>query len=279
MDWAAIFHNDFWFKAIAAVLELIVGMFAAGWMHSWIMKMKPIGMDKGVLTFAASASSILVRILAVIIALGQLGVKLDILVGAFSAVGLGVSLALKESMANVAGGLQILITKPFAVGDYIEYGEPGGVGGTVTEIELMFTSLQTPNMQQVVIPNASLVSGNIINYSTYSKRRIVISTPVSSSGDYESFRKDVQHLLDTTEKILKDPAPITAVSGFTTNGNGMTINIICYTPTSEYWGMLYYLNEQIQLILKKYSLNQPTDLVRILDRDNQEGSHNSSALN
>lgn len=265
MDWNSIFSNAFLLKVIAAVVELVIGMFAARWVSRSILRMKPIGMEKGVLTFAASASGILVRIFAVVIALGQIGAKMDVLVGAFSAVGLGVSLALKESMANVAGGLQILITKPFKVGDYIEYGELGGIGGTVKQIELMFTSLQTPNLQEIVIPNASLVSGNIVNYSANINRRIVISVPVAGSIRYESFRKSLQDLLDSTKEILKDPKPMTAVSGFTAAGNGMTINVIAYTRTDKYWDMLYYLNEQIQHLMVEYAMEQPTDLVRIID--------------
>lgn len=261
MDWNELLQSGFLIKVAAAIIELIIGMFLARWVRNWILKMKPIGMDKGVLTFGASAAGILVTVLAIIIALGQIGVNLDILIGAFSAVGLGVSLALKESMANVAGGLQILLTRPFKVGDYIEYGE---TGGTVKQIELMFTSLQTPNLQQVVIPNASLVSGEITNYSAYPNRRIVISVPISTGADYRSFRAEAQDLLEQTDKILKDPAPKTAVSGFTASGNGMTINVICYSRTSDYWDMVYYLYESLQALLQKVSVDQPVDLIKII---------------
>lgn len=269
INWASIFPNDYLFKVIAAVVELIIGMLIAPMVKSWIMKMKPIGMDQGVLTFAGSTAGITVRVITVIIALGQLGVKMDILVGAISALGLGISLALKESMANVAGGLQILITRPFKIGDYIEVSPPNGIGGTVKEIELMFTTLQTPNLQKVVIPNSTMVSQNLIDYSEFPNRRIVVSVPVSMNGDYESFRTRMVDILNNTPKILKDPKPMSAVSGFTTDGNGMTINLVCYCRGSDYWDMLYYVNEQAQILLKETGLSQPVNRVEV-NRMDQE---------
>lgn len=264
--------TDFLFKVILALIELAIGMVLAPIVRRWILKMKPYGVDSGVMTFTASAAYIGVTGIAIIIAMAQIGVKMDILTGIFSAIGLGVSLSLKESMANVAGGIQILMTKPFKVSDYIACGDQEG---TVCEIEMMFTTLQTANMQLVVIPNATIVSTNLINYSHFPSRRLVISVPLCTGGRYENFRSEILAKLNSQPRIKKDPAPKTVIAGFLPAGNGITINLVCYTAITDYWDMLYWVNEQVQDLLISTPRNQPVDQVLLVS---QEAASPNAAL-
>lgn len=252
--WESFINNSFLVKLAAAIVELLVGFVLGPLVKKLILKMHARGIDEGVLTFTGSICNYGIRILAVVVALAQIGVDTSVLVGALSALGLGVSLALKENMANVAGGLQILITKPFKIGDYISCGDDEG---TVESIDIMFTTLKTYDNQLVVMPNSGLVSGNITNFSYYPLRRIAVKVPVSSMGDYTDFCKKILSVISTNAKIAKDPAPTTAVSGFMENGNGMYITVYCHTTVEEYWDQLFWVNEKIQDVRKACDLMPP----------------------
>lgn len=262
MDWTSLIHNNFFIKLIAAAVELMIGFSLGPLAKRAIMKLhNRRGVDEGVLTFTGSLVNIAIRLIAIIIALGQIGVDMTVAVGAFSAVGLGISLALKENMANVASGMQILLTKPFRVGDYIAVTE---MEGTVTAIEIMFTTLKTFDNQQVVIPNATLISNPVTNYSQYPTRRIVIAVPVSSQENYDAFREQAQELMESMPDILKDPKPKTVVAGYTPEGSGLTIKLVCYADLSTYWDTMYRLQEQVEVLRRKNSLNPPVNYVRVL---------------
>lgn len=262
-------NNDLLFKLILAVAEIAAGFALAPLIRSAIMRLKLKGVDQAVLTFSSSAVSIVVKAMAIIIALAQIGVDMAVVVGAFSAIGLGVSLSLKESMANVAGGLQILITKPFTVGDYIAMGE---AEGTCKQVELMFTILQTPNGQEVIIPNAQIVSTTLINYSQYPVRRILITIPVAIQGSYASLRAELQEVMESNARVLKDPIPKTVINGFTAAGNGLEIRMICYTQNTVYWDVLYQLNEQVHQLLIEHEIQQPTDVLQVAGQKKESAS-------
>ena len=253
-------ENKLIFQILIAIMEMGLGFILGPIVRNWIVRMHPRGIDKGVLTFTGSLANALIRFLAIVIALAQLGVNMDVIVGAFSAVGLGVSLALKENMANVAGGLQILITRPFSVGDYIGI---DGEEGSVKQVEIMFTTLETLNGQEVIIPNATLVSNTVINYTINKKRRVVIDVPVSCDGDYDSFRTEMVKIMKAHKDAYQDPAPTTMVTGFTPEGNGMIIRCICYCDNTNYWELLFDLNEQVQKQRSALKLSQPVSVVQV----------------
>lgn len=260
MNWSNLFHNSFLIKCGAGALEILVGFLLAPVVKRAILRLEKRGVDAGILTFTASCAGIAVRIFAIIIALAQIGVDMSVAVGAFSAVGLGISLALKENMANVAGGMQILMTRPFTVGDYIACGSQEG---TVREIEIMFTTLQTFNNQEVIIPNSVLVTSTIMNYSKYPTRRIVISVPVSAQADLADFRAAMLSLMAQDPRILKDPAAKTVVAGFTENGDGVKVNLVCYTENSDFWDVQFDLLQKIQARRAALSLQGPVQIVQV----------------
>lgn len=264
MTWNEFVSNNFLVRLAAAAAELLIGFFLGPFCKRLILKLnKRKGMDEGVLTFTGSFINIFIRILSIIIALGQIGADITAVVGIFSAMGLGVSLALKENMANVAGGLQILLTKPFKVGDYIACGTEEG---TVVEIEIMFSTLKTFDNQLVVIPNSMLVSSMLINYSAYPSRRIVTQIPVSAVGDYQSFRDRLMHLMESHAQVLKDPAPHTVIGDITPQGNSLSIKAICYTLNDHYWDVKFELNEQIQALRAQMELEAPASLVEMVSQ-------------
>ncbi|WP_067559948.1 mechanosensitive ion channel family protein [Faecalibaculum rodentium] len=144
------------------VLEIAAGLFLGPLVKRMILRMARTVPNKGVLTFLASLVNVLIIGLTFLLAMEQLGFKMSGTLSLLSAVGLGMTLALKDNMANVAGGLQILLTKPFAVGDYISVGKHQG---KVSSIELMYTTIRTNGSKEVIIPNSVLVNDLIVNWS------------------------------------------------------------------------------------------------------------------
>lgn len=261
MDLQTLIHNNFLLKVLAAAIEIAVGFALGPWVRRMIMRLQHRGIDPGVLTFSASLANIGIRLIAVIIALAQIGVNISVAVGAFSAIGLGISLALKENMANVAGGMQILITKPFVVGDYIQMGDQEG---TVKEIELMFTTLQTFNNQEIVMPNALLASSVITNYTHYPVRRIVITVPVAPCENYDPFRGALMDIMESEQRVLRSEGYKTVVNGFTNQGMGMEINMICYAKNDDYWDARFALMEQVQKARSAMRLDPPKVFVQLM---------------
>lgn len=155
--------------------------------------------NRGLLTFMGSAANILIISLSFILAAEALGLKMNSIISLITALGLGIALALKGNMANVAGGLQILITKPFGVGDYIKI---GGHSGVVTAIELMFTTIRTDNQKEVVIPNSTAVEDVLTNYSKYPSIRIRIPFEIPTGTDFVAIQTTVKKILEESPLLL-----------------------------------------------------------------------------
>ena len=183
------------------LLIVAVGFILGPVLKKGIIKLSKNASDKGALTFIGSGVSLLTKIAGIIIALSQLGVNTNVIVGAFSAAGLGISLALKDNMANVAGGMQILFTRPFMVGDYISVENKEG---TVVRIELMFTVVKTPSAQEIIVPNSLMVQEIIINYSRDEYRRISLQFPVSISTDVQALREICIDILKKDSSVIME---------------------------------------------------------------------------
>ncbi len=210
-------------------------------LKKWIIRLSRSINDVGALTFLGSCVSTLTKVIAIVIALSHLGVDTNVIVGAFSAVGLGISLALKDSMANVAGGIQILFTRPFIVDDYIQIDQKEG---TVKRIEMMFTVLETPSAQEIVVPNAVLVQNVLVNYSRQPDRRIFFTFPVSIYADFHKIQEMCMQLIQDDERICKEKTIDVTVESM--QERSMLIGIYCWVSYDQYWDVLHDLNQQVQ---------------------------------
>lgn len=262
--WEELIKNSFWIDLLAAIAEIAVGFFLGSFVKNIISKFqnaKGTLVDQGVLTFTGSAVNISIRIIAIVIALAQIGVNMSVVVGAVSALGLGVSLALRENMANVASGIQILMTKPFRIGDYIQNEE---FEGTVKTIEIMFTTLETFDLQEVVIPNAQLISTPIVNYSISPSRRVSFIVPVSRTCSYDQIQNEIQTMLENETGVLKDPKPMTVVADYSTNGKSLMIRVICFANQEDYWTVLANVRNRVEQIVQKHEDALPKENIKVL---------------
>lgn len=189
-------------KAWIPVIEIAAGFVIGPLVKRMFMHAAKNAPDQGTMTFIGSFSSILIIVIAFIIAFEQLGVRMTSIVALISALGLGISLALKSNMANVAGGIQILLTKPFIIGDYIEISDHKG---KVTSIQLMYTTLQTNNNKTVIVPNNELVTSLLTNYTRSPVQRLKLLVPIELPNDIEKVCEEVASIVAADPRIFKDP--------------------------------------------------------------------------
>lgn len=233
--------------AIAAAI-VAIGFVLGPLFKKWIIKLSKSAPDRGALTFLGSCTSVCVKIFSIVIALSHLGLNMNVIVGAFSALGLGVSLALKDNMANVAGGIQILFTRPFSVGDYIKIEDKEG---TVVRIEVMFVVLRTANNQEIIVPNSVAISDIVVNYSLQQNRRVYISFDIAFEEDVDRVIAMCDEILSKDVRVLRDPMYQVVVEQL--KPTGIQMAIYCWCDLSEYWNVLYDVNKAIQK--KRLELN------------------------
>ena len=185
---------------------------------------------RGIVTFLGSFLSITIRILGVIVALDQLGVSMNVIIGAMSGLGVGVALALKNNMASVASGLQILLTRPFKVGDFISIDSSYG---TVLAIELTYTTLLTSDNEEVVVPNNTFLTDNMVNYTARDTLRCVLDFPCSSA-DILRYLPQLTACAAGCSLVLQDPPPVARVNQFQSGGQA-DLKLIYYCRTDQYW--------------------------------------------
>ncbi|MEG1059999.1 MAG: mechanosensitive ion channel family protein [Oscillospiraceae bacterium] len=197
--------------------------------------------EKTLHVFIKSSLKILLLFLTAIITLGMLGIPVTSLIAVFSVAGLAVSLAIQGVLSNLAGGIQILLAKPFLAGDYIDV---NGIGGTATEIGLTHTKLTTPDNKIIFVPNSSITASQIINYSGNATRRIDVCINVP----YESTCCDIKALLisaaESTDGVLQEPKPFSAISKFGDSSIEYLLRI--WVATDDYWNTFYELNNRIK---------------------------------
>lgn len=222
-------HSDLLWNMTLAFLELLTAYFAGILCRKLILRMTGKAKNKGVWTFFASFINIALKIAGVIIALDQLGVSMNLIIGALSALGVGISLALKDNMASVASGLQLLLTKPFKVGDYIRMGKHEG---QVRSIEITYTTLMTRNNEMVIIPNNSLIIKSVENMSNEPDRRVVITYP-SKKEDISRNEKELLIAAKSSSLVLSDPAPSVRIVSYQIDG--ATLELLAFTKPYNYW--------------------------------------------
>ncbi len=172
----------------------------------------------------------------VIIVLGCLGIEVTSLVAVLSVVGLAFSLALQNFLSNMAGGMQILASHPFNLGDFVD---AGGCSGTVTEIGIFYTKLTTPDNKLVQLPNSTIVSANITNFSTQSTRRVELRVSASYDAPTQQVISLLAKMAADHPLVLADPEPAVHVDQYGDNAIGYVIRVWC--ANTDYWTVYYDL--------------------------------------
>ena len=179
---------------------------------------------------------------AAIIVLGCLGIEVTSLVAVLSVIGLAFSLALQNFLSNVAGGMQLLASHPFKPGDFVE---AGGCSGTVTDIGMFYTKLTTPDNKLIELPNSTIVSANIINYSAQPARRVELKVSASYDAPTEQVIALLKGLVERHPLTLADPEPQVHVDNYGDNAIGYVVRVWC--ANGDYWTVYFDLMDGLKL--------------------------------
>ena len=240
-------------KLILAILVLIVGM----WIIKGIKKLITKAMQKGQVEislqkFLISMITILLKVLLLISVASMIGIATTSFVAILGAATFAIGLALQGSMSNFAGGILILLLKPFKVGDTIE---AQGFIGKVHEIQIFNTIMKTFDNKMIYIPNGTLSNGNITNYSREPIRRVDMTFGIGYGDDIKKTKEVLERLVKEDARILKDPAPLIAVSNLGDSSVDFAVKVWC--DTAEYWNIYFDMQENVKLTFDQENISIP----------------------
>ena len=208
--------------------------------------------DPAIQSFLGSLVNILLMILLAISVVSALGVNTTSFAALLASAGVAVGMALSGNLQNLAGGIVILLFRPFKVGDYIE---AQGTGGTVSEIQIFHTILTTPDNKKIYLPNGALSSGNITNYSKEPLRRVDFTVAVEYGEDIDKVRKALKDILDKDDRILQEPAPVIVLGALADSSVNMTVRV--WVKSENYWDVFFRTNETIYNEFNRLGINFP----------------------
>jgi small conductance mechanosensitive channel len=202
--------------------------------------------------FIVNIVKIVLWIIVGLIFLQILKIPMTPLVAVLGTLGIGVGLALKDHMSNIAGGIIIAVNKQFEVGDYIKCSD---MEGMVEDVELFFTKLKTFDNKAVYAPNSIFSSNNVFNYTKNDMRRVDVSIGVSYDASFDEVKSVVAGILDANELIKKEPEYFIGIKEY--GDSSINIIIKVWTDTSEYWNVFYYINDMLKREFDKKGIEIP----------------------
>ena len=208
--------------------------------------------DPAIQSFTKSLVNILLMVLLVISVVSALGVNTTSFAALLASAGVAVGMALSGNLQNLAGGIVILLFRPFRVGDYIE---AQGTGGTVTEIQIFHTILTTADNKKIFLPNGALSSGNITNYSKEPLRRVDFTVGVEYGEDIDKVRKALSDILSMDERVLQEPAPVIVLGSLADSSVNMSVRV--WVKSENYWSVYFETNEKIYNEFNRLGINYP----------------------
>lgn len=226
---------------IKAIIVFLVGRFVIKMINKLVRRiLTKRDFDPSVKTFMGSLVNVTLMILLIISVVGALGVQTTSFAALLASAGVAVGMALSGNLSNFAGGLIILLFKPYKVGDYIE---SQGVGGTVKEIQIFHTILLTGDNKNIYIPNGSLSSGIVTNIGKEPTRRVEWTFGVEYGCDYEHVKSVIESVLAQDARILGEPAPFIALSALA--DSSVNVVVRAWVKSSDYWGVYFDTNKAI----------------------------------
>ncbi|MGB3466388.1 MAG: mechanosensitive ion channel domain-containing protein [Cyclobacteriaceae bacterium] len=240
-------------SVLAAILVLIIGIWIIRKIVNSVTKrMVKKNIDPSLVPFLSSIINIGLYTLLIITVIGLIGIEMTSFIAVIGAAGLAVGLALQGSLANFAGGVMILIFKPFKVGDYID---GAGHSGTVNSIQIFHTILKTPDNVTIVIPNGNLSNNSIKNFSTEPRRRVDNVFGIAYGDDVEKAYEVLKSIIDADTRILRDPEPFMAVSELADS----SVNIVTrsWVNSADFWAVKFAMIKDVYEKFDKAGLSIP----------------------
>ena len=228
-------------NVLPAVLILVIGLLAIRIVLAMVDKLlNRTKLEKAAHGLVKSVVQAVLYVLLALIVASSLGIDVTSLIALASVLTLAISLSVQNLLTNIFGGFTLLYTHPFKSGDYVEV---AGKSGTVQEINMTYTVLATPDNKVISIPNSSVVSGDIINYTVSGTRRVEVKIQAIYA---ESSQKVIDALLQagTVDKVLLDPAPMAVIDSY--GDNGIFYSLRVWTKTEDFWDVYFKINQNVR---------------------------------
>jgi small conductance mechanosensitive channel len=253
MNAAWSFLQVYGWSILGAIITFIVGW----WLIQIVLKilvkvLEKSKIEKSLVGFLRTLSDFLLKMVLIITTLSMVGVDMTPFFAILGGLAVAVGIALKDSLGNFAAGVMILFFKPFKVGDYIE---TSGVSGSVLEIQIMTTVLKTPDNKHIIIPNGKVVTSVITNYSREETRRLNLVFGVGYESDMEKVRGLLKEIIESDERILKEPAPQILMSELANSSVNFSVRM--WTKASDYWNVNFDMNEKVFKVFNDNGINIP----------------------
>lgn len=240
-------------KLVGAILVLIVGLALANMIANAInRRMEKKEVDPSLRPFLKSLICTLLKVLVVVSVLGMVGIEMTSFIAILGAAGLAVGMALSGTLQNFAGGVMILIFRPFKVGDVIE---AQGFTGSVNAIQIFNTILKTPDNKTVIIPNGGLSTSSMVNYSTEPTRRVDWVFGIAYGDDVDKAKEVLNDLLSANDKVLKDPAPFVELGELADSSVNFTVR--AWVNAADYWTVHFYMLDMVYRKFAEVGLSIP----------------------
>ena len=251
----------FGFRILFAILMIIVGKIIIKLLLKICDRFfDRAGTEISVRKFLNSFIKAVLYIVSILVVCAQVGIETTSFIAVMGSAGLALGLSLQGSLSNFAGGILILLLKPFVVGDYIIDGG-SGKEGKVSRIDLFYTHLITPDNKMVVIPNGTLANSNLTNLTTFDKRRVDIMVGISYSSDIKKAKELLEEIADKCQYVLKEEKVEVFVNSL--DSSQVTLGIRVWTKTTDYWDALFQLNETIKYTFDENDIEIPFDQLEV----------------
>lgn len=253
MDTAVEMGMTYGPKLVLAILVLVIGL----WVINRFIRLMGAGMEKSnteptLAKFLCNLSSVVLKALLLISVASMIGIETTSFIAVLGAAGLAIGLALQGSLANFAGGVLVLMFRPYKVGDFID---AQGVMGTVHEIQIFNTILKTPDNKVIIVPNGSISNGIITNFSMEATRRVDFVFGIGYSDDIGKAKSVIEGLVKADERALTDPAPMIVVSELGDSSVNITTRV--WVNAADYWGLFFDLTEKVKLAFDQEGISIP----------------------
>lgn len=251
----------FGFRILFAILMIIVGKIIIKFLLKICDRFfDRAGTEISVRKFLNSFIRVVLYIVLILVVCAQVGIETTSFIAVMGSAGLALGLSLQGSLSNFAGGILILLIKPFVVGDYIIDGG-SGKEGKVSRIDLFYTHLITPDNKMIVIPNGTLANSNLTNLTTFDKRRVDIMVGISYSSDIKNAKELLEEIADKCQYVLKEEKVEVFVNSL--DSSQVTLGIRVWTKTTDYWDALFQLNETIKYTFDENDIEIPFDQLEV----------------
>jgi len=240
-------------KIITAILTLVIGLWVIGFIVKSINKgMTKRNVDESLRPFLKTLLSVALKVMLLISVIGMVGIEVTSFIAVLGAAGLAVGLALQGTLQNFAGGVIILILKPFKVGDVID---AKGYVGTVKEIQIFYTIINTFDKKTIYIPNGGLSNSDMTNLSQEEIRRNAWTFGIGYGDDVDKAKQVLKKLIDDDERIVQDPEPFIAVESL--GDSSVNIVVRAWSSAADLWPVYFDMNEKVYKTFSKEGLNIP----------------------